>query len=77
MHVKERILEAEKFTREQEAAGIAAVGTAEAETIRAKELAEAMKKYEEAAVFEILTVRASWCLWYQDAGRKQSCGCTR
>ena len=55
--------EAQKFAREQEAAGIAAVGKAEAESIRAKALAEAegidkkaeaMKKYGEAAVIEMV-----------------------
>lgn len=55
--------EAEKFAREQEAEGIAAVGKAEADAIRAKGLAEAegidkkadaMKKYGEAAVVEMI-----------------------
>ena len=55
--------EAEKFAREQEAAGIAAVGRAEAEAIRAKALAEAegidkkaeaMAKYGEAAIVEMV-----------------------
>ena len=55
--------EAQKFAKEQEAAGIAAVGKAEAEAIRAKALAEAegidkkaeaMKKYGEAAVVEMV-----------------------
>lgn len=55
--------EAEKFAKEQEAAGIAAVGKAEAQAISAKALAEAegidkkaeaMKKYGEAAVVEML-----------------------
>ncbi|MDE6456801.1 MAG: flotillin family protein, partial [Dysosmobacter sp.] len=55
--------EAQKFAREQEAEGIAAVGKAEAEAIRAKALAEAegidkkaeaMKKYGEAAVIEMV-----------------------
>ena len=55
--------EAQKFAQEQEAAGIAAVGKAEAESIRAKALAEAegidkkaeaMKKYGEAAVIEMV-----------------------
>lgn len=55
--------EAQKYAREQEAAGIAAVGKAEAEAIRAKALAEAegidkkaeaMKKYGEAAVVEMI-----------------------
>ena len=58
-----KLAEAEKFAREQEAAGIAAVGKAEAEAIRAKALAEAegidkkaeaMKKYGEAAVVEMI-----------------------
>jgi len=58
-----KLAEAEKFAREQEAAGIAAVGKAEAEAIRAKALAEAegidkkaeaMKKYGEAAVVEMV-----------------------
>ena len=55
--------EAAKFAKEQEAAGIAAVGRAEAEAIKAKALAEAegidkkaeaMKKYGEAAVVEMI-----------------------
>ena len=55
--------EAARFAKEQEAAGIAAVGQAEAEAIRAKALAEAegidkkadaMKKYGEAAVVEMI-----------------------
>ena len=55
--------EADRFAKEQEAAGIAAVGKAEAEAIRAKALAEAegidkkaeaMKKYGEAAVVEMI-----------------------
>ena len=55
--------EAQKYAKEQEAAGIAAVGKAEAEAIRAKALAEAegidkkaeaMKKYGEAAVVEMI-----------------------
>ena len=55
--------EAVKFAREQEASGIAAVGKAEAEAIRAKAVAEAegidkkaeaMKKYGEAAVIEMV-----------------------
>ena len=55
--------EAAKFAKEQEAAGIAAVGKAEAEAIRAKAVAEAegidkkaeaMKKYGEAAVIEMV-----------------------
>ncbi len=55
--------EAEKYAKEQEAEGIAAVGRAEAEAIRAKALAEAegvdkkaeaMKKYGEAAVVEMV-----------------------
>ena len=58
-----KMAEAEKFAREQEAAGIAAVGKAEAEAIRAKALAEAegidkkaeaMRKYGEAAVVEMV-----------------------
>ena len=58
-----RIAEAERFAKEQEAEGIAAVGKAEAEAIRAKALAEAegidkkaeaMKKYGEAAVVEMI-----------------------
>lgn len=55
--------EAAKYAKEQEAAGIKAVGEAEAEAIRAKALAEAegidkkaeaMKKYGEAAIIEML-----------------------
>lgn len=55
--------ESQKFAKEQEAEGIAAVGKAEAEAIRAKALAEAegidkkaeaMKKYGEAAVVEMI-----------------------
>ena len=58
-----KIAEAQKFAREQEAEGIQAVGQAEAEAIRAKALAEAagidkkaeaMKKYGEAAVVEMI-----------------------
>ncbi len=58
-----KIAEAQRFTREQEAEGIAAVGKAEAEAIRAKALAEAegidkkaeaMKKYGDAAVIEMV-----------------------
>ena len=58
-----KIAEAQKFAKEQEAEGIAAVGKAEAESIRAKALAEAegidkkaeaMKKYGEAAVIEMV-----------------------
>ena len=58
-----RTAEATKYSREQEAAGIAAVGKAEAEAIQAKALAEAegidakaeaMKKYGEAAVVEMI-----------------------
>ena len=58
-----KIAEAQKFAKEQEAEGIAAVGKAEAEAIRAKALAEAegidkkaeaMKKYGEAAVVEMV-----------------------
>lgn len=52
-----------KYAREQEAAGIAAVGAAEADVIRAKSLAEAegidkkaeaMKKYGDAAIVEMV-----------------------
>ena len=55
--------EAAKYAREQEAAGIAAVGKAEAEAIEARALAEAegidrkaeaMKKYGEAAIVEMV-----------------------
>lgn len=55
--------DADRYRKEQEAAGIAAVGQAEAEAIRAKALAEAegidkkaeaMKKYGEAAVIEMI-----------------------
>lgn len=55
--------EAARFAKEQEAAGIAAVGKAEAEAIQAKALAEAegidrkaeaMKKYGEAAIVEMV-----------------------
>lgn len=55
--------EAARFAKEQEAAGIAAVGKAEAEAIQAKAVAEAegidrkaeaMKKYGEAAVIEMV-----------------------
>lgn len=55
--------EANKFSREQEAAGIAAVGRAEAEAIQAKGIAEAeamekkaeaMKKYGQAAILEMI-----------------------
>ena len=58
-----KIAEAQKFAKEQEADGIQAVGQAEAEAIRAKALAEAagidkkaeaMKKYGEAAVVEMV-----------------------
>ena len=58
-----KISEAQKYAKEQEAEGIAAVGKAEAEAIRAKALAEAegidkkaeaMKKYGEAAVIEMV-----------------------
>ena len=58
-----KLAEAQRFAREQEAEGIAAVGKAEAEAIRAKALAEAegidkkaeaMKKYGEAAVVEMI-----------------------
>ena len=44
--------EAAKYAKEQEAAGIAAVGKAEAEAIQAK--AEAMKKYGQAAMVEMV-----------------------
>lgn len=55
--------EAAKYAKEQEAAGIAAVGRAEAEAIQAKALAEAegidkkaeaMKKYGDAAIIEMV-----------------------
>ena len=58
-----KIAEAKRFAREQEAEGIAAVGRAEAEAIKAKALAEAegidkkaeaMRKYGEAAVVEMV-----------------------
>lgn len=58
-----KMAEAERFAKEQEAEGIAAVGRAEAEAIRAKALAEAegidkkaeaMRKYGEAAVVEMI-----------------------
>ena len=58
-----KIAEAKRFAKEQEAEGIAAVGRAEAEAIRAKALAEAegidkkaeaMRKYGEAAVVEMV-----------------------
>ena len=58
-----KVAEAQRFAKEQEAEGIAAVGRAEAEAIRAKALAEAegidkkaeaMKKYGEAAVVEMI-----------------------
>ena len=58
-----KMAEAQKYAKEQEAEGIAAVGKAEAEAIRAKALAEAegidkkaeaMKKYGEAAVIEMV-----------------------
>ena len=58
-----KLAEAQRFAKEQEAEGIAAVGKAEAEAIRAKALAEAegidkkaeaMKKYGEAAVVEMI-----------------------
>ena len=58
-----KIAEAKRFAREQEAEGIAAVGRAEAEAIKAKALAEAegidkkaeaMRKYGEAAVVEMI-----------------------
>ena len=55
--------EAQKYAKEQEAEGIAAVGRAEAEAIKAKGLAEAealekkaeaMKKYGQAAILEMI-----------------------
>ena len=58
-----KVAEAQRFAKEQEAEGIAAVGRAEAEAIRAKALAEAegidkkaeaMQKYGEAAVVEMI-----------------------
>lgn len=58
-----KLAEARKFAKEQEAEGIAAVGRAEAEAIRAKALAEAegidkkaeaMRKYGDAAVVEMI-----------------------
>lgn len=58
-----RAAEAAKYAKEQEAAGIRTVGEAEAEAIRAKALAEAegidkkaeaMKKYGEAAIIEMI-----------------------
>ena len=58
-----KIAEAKRFAKEQEAEGIAAVGRAEAEAIRAKALAEAegidkkaeaLRKYGEAAVVEMI-----------------------
>ena len=58
-----KLAEARKYAKEQEAEGIAAVGRAEAEAIRAKALAEAegidkkaeaMRKYGEAAVVEMI-----------------------
>ena len=60
---KMKAADAAKYAREQEAAGIAAVGKAEAEAIQAKALAEAegidrkaeaMKKYGQAAVIEMI-----------------------
>lgn len=60
---KMKAAEAAKYAKEQEAAGIRAVGEAEAEAIRAKALAEAegidkkaeaMKKYGEAAIIEMI-----------------------
>ena len=57
------VAEAARFAKEQEAAGITAVGIAEAEAIKAKAIAEAegidrkaeaMKKYGEAAVIEMV-----------------------
>lgn len=58
-----RTAEAAKYSKEQEAAGIAALGKAEAEAIQAKALAEAeginakaeaMRKYGEAAIVEMI-----------------------
>ena len=58
-----KIAQAQKYAKEQEAEGIAAVGKAEAEAIRAKALAEAegidkkaeaMKKYGQAAMVEMV-----------------------
>jgi len=58
-----KMAEAAKFAKEQEAAGIAAVGKAEAEAIQAKAVAEAegidkkaeaMKKYGDAAIVEMI-----------------------
>ena len=58
-----RTAEAAKYSKEQEAAGIAALGKAEAEAIQAKALAEAegidkkaeaMRKYGEAAIIEMI-----------------------
>lgn len=60
---RKKAAEAAKYAKEQEAAGIAAVGRAEAEAIQAKALAEAegidrkaeaMKKYGEAAMIEMV-----------------------
>ncbi len=60
---QKKAAEAAKYAKEQEAAGIAAVGRAEAEAIQAKALAEAegidrkaeaMKKYGEAAMIEMI-----------------------
>ena len=60
---QKKAAEAEKYAREQEAAGIEAVGRAEAAAIEAKALAEAngidrkaeaMKKYGDAAIIEII-----------------------
>ena len=60
---QKKAADAAKYTKEQEAAGIAAVGKAEAEAIQAKALAEAegidrkaeaMKKYGEAAIIEMV-----------------------
>lgn len=57
------VAEAARYAKEQEAAGIAAVGAAEADAIKAKALAEAegidkkaeaMKKYGDAAIVEML-----------------------
>lgn len=60
---KRATAEASRFAKEQEAAGISAVGKAEAEAIRAKAIAEAegidrkaeaMKKYGDAAIVEMV-----------------------
>ena len=63
LYKRQKDAEAKRYEQEQEAEGIAAVGKAEAESIRAKALAEAegidkkaeaMKKYGEAAVIEMV-----------------------